>query len=186
MSIRRDRPQGRPSGRPPSLEEILGGLQRQAASSAFTAKALAAAGRVARHERRGHVGRRWSVLAFAGALVAAALAGFLLAPRSSVRDRAVGRDLDARRDRAPASATLERTRQGDPEVEALRSRMRDLERELLELERLAAERQPLIAIEGDHADYLIDLRDFLPTVRDQRAIPVGYRPPDAGRGDGPR
>jgi hypothetical protein len=53
--------------------------------------------------------------------------------------------------------------------------MRDLERQLADLQRRAADRQPLVAIEGDHADYLIDLRDFLPATRGGRAVPAGYR-----------
>jgi hypothetical protein len=162
----------------PTLEEILGAIQREEASASFTARVLARRTRVlARRTRvlaRRAPSRRllplparsWrSPLAIAGALAVACLAGFLLGPRFEPAGRPPLETPAALAQRADLPAG---------EAEALRVRLRDLERELFELERLAAERQPLIAVEGDHADYLIDLRDFLPTTRSEGAVPARY------------
>ena len=181
MSVGRRPPQQSASGgrERRSLEEILGAMERQVASPAFTSRVVTASSRPLRR-RRTIALRRWRMrLLVTGALAAAGLAGFWIAPHLDPSGRGglehSGGDV--------RSSTLEREREQRPEAEALRVQLRDLERELLELERLAAERQPLIAIEGDHADYLIDLRDFLPTTRSEGAVPARYRP--AGRGGEP-
>jgi len=182
MSVGRRPPQQSASGgrERRSLEEILGAMERQVASPAFTSQVVTASSRPLRRRPRTIALRRWRMrLLVTGALAAAGLAGFWIAPHLDPSGRGglehSGGDV--------RSSTLEREREQRPEAEALRVQLRDLERELLELERLAAERQPLIAIEGDHADYLIDLRDFLPTTRSEGAVPARYRP--AGRGGEP-
>jgi hypothetical protein len=155
----------------PTLEEILGAIQREEASASFTARVLARRTRVlARRAPSRRLlplpARSWrSPLAIAGALAVACLAGFLLGPRFEPAGRPPLETPAALAQRADLPAG---------EAEALRVRLRDLERELFELERLAAERQPLIAVEGDHADYLFDLRDFLPTTRSEGAVPARY------------
>ncbi|HVS62808.1 MAG TPA: hypothetical protein VMT85_04790 [Thermoanaerobaculia bacterium] len=182
MSVGRRPPQESASGgrERRSLEQILGAMDRQVASPAFTARAVTASIRPPRRRPLVIALRRWRMrLLVTGALAAAGLAGFWIAPHLDPSGRG-GLEHSAGDVR---SSALEPEREQHPEAEALRAQLRDLERELLELERLAAEREPLIAIEGGHADYLIDLRDFLPTTRSQGAVPARYRP--AGRGGAP-
>jgi hypothetical protein len=163
----------RPDRAPANLEEVLSRLPRERVSDDFTARVVEAA-RGRRPGASAAPGRLIAPLALAGALAAAAFAGFLLAPRlgsGSARpplERSPAARADARAAGTPAGASADR------EAEALRLRMLELERQLADLQRLAAGHQPLVAIEGDHADYLIDLRDFLPTTREGRAVPAGF------------
>ncbi|HVS16071.1 MAG TPA: hypothetical protein VMV46_19310 [Thermoanaerobaculia bacterium] len=163
----------------PSLEEILRRLPPERVGDGFTARVVAAARE--RRPRRG-VGGLVAPLAVAGATAAAALAGFLLAPRLLAPEASpVAVPPPGARGEVRADGAWPRRVAADGESEALRTRMAELERQLADLQRLAAEQQPLIAIEGDHADYLIDLRDFLPTTRGGRTMPAGLAAEPRGR-----
>jgi hypothetical protein len=137
------------------LRDLLLRLPRDAASRDFSARVaerLDAADRRVRARRRAV-----PALACAAAIVVAAATGLLYSwqRREALREERV-----------------ERARLEDLELE-----YRDLEEELVELQRLVAAAQPVIGVEGPgERGYLLDVRELARASADG-TVPVAYRLP---------
>jgi len=135
------------------LRELLRRLPRDAAPPGFSARVLASLDRVDRRVRRRR--RLVPALAFATALVVAAGTGIVY---ERTRREGLRQDQIARQ----RLATLEHE-------------YRDIEEELVELQRMVASAQPVVGVEGPgERGYLVDLGE-LARARASGAVPVAYR-----------
>jgi hypothetical protein len=138
------------------LKELLLRIPRESASADFSARLsrrLDAADRRARARRRAV-----PVLAFAAAILVAAATGLLY---------------NWQRREALREERTEQARLANLELE-----YRDIEEELVELQRLVAAAQPVVGIEGPGGDrgYLLDVGE-LARARDEGMVPVAYKLP---------
>jgi hypothetical protein len=147
------------------LDSALRALPRAQASPDFTTRLLARMPSRAPSQSRG--------LAWPWGALAAAAAGIVL--WVSV-ERPAGLDATPPGVRAPEPAVAAAGAPlGDAQVEVLRARREELERELLALRRLAAEVPQVVGIEGPSADYLVDLRDLAGPYQAAGAAPASWR-----------
>ncbi len=161
------------------LGRALRKLPRSEASAGFTARVVAQARADSSAARTSRNGLRLALLA--AAVVSAVIAVPLL--RGTLLRNPVPTAAPLETASAPAVPTAP---PGEPEreerVREMRSEYAELQQELLELQRLAAAQRPVVGLEGNENDYLIDLRNlYTADSRNQRlgnslATPASYRP----------